>query len=66
MMNSEYVSAGGFVGGSATQMWLAVGIKVGFGGGSATRLWLAVATNDRGCGRMVLAHQERFPSWAKP
>ena len=66
MMNSEYVSAGGFVGGSATQMWLAVGIKVGFGGGSATRLRLAVATNGWGRGGMVLAHQERFPSRTKP
>ena len=27
MKNSEYVSAGGFVGGSATQMWLAVAGK---------------------------------------
>ena len=66
MMNSEYVSPGGYVGGSATQMWLAVGIKVGFGGGSATRLRSAVDTDDRVCGGMVLAHQERFPSRTKP
>jgi len=66
MMNSEYVSAGGFVGGSATQMWLAVGIEVGFGGGSATQMWLAVATNGWGCGGMAVGLPEAIHCRAKP
>ena len=66
MMNSEYVRAGGFVGGSTTQMWLTVGIKVGFVGDSATRLWPAVATNDKGCGGMAMGLPEPIHCRAKP